>query len=73
MSLSDLNNEVVRSTVDIEKVRELFGVLQSNHKLKTGYLITNGRFTNPCREFANGKLIELIDRNRLLGLVEKNM
>lgn len=65
------HKEDVTSTVDVAKVRELFGVLQSNHKLKTGYLITNGRFTNPCREFANGKPIELIDGIRLLGFVEK--
>ncbi len=67
------HKEDVTTTVDVAKVRELFGVLQSNHKLKTGYLITNGRFTNPCREFANGKPIELIDGIRLLGLVEKYM
>lgn len=67
------HKEDVTSTVDVAKVRELFGVLQSNHKLKTGYLITNGRFTNPCREFASGKPIELIDGIRLLGLVEKYM
>lgn len=67
------HKEDVTSTVDVGKVRELFGVLQSNHKLKTGYLITNGRFTYPCREFAIEKPIELIDGIRLLGLVEKYM
>jgi len=67
------HKEDVTATVDVGKVRELFGVLQSNYKLKTGYLVTNGRFTNPCKEFANGKPIELIDGIRLLGLVEKFM
>lgn len=67
------HKEDVTATVDVTKVRELFGVLEANHKLKTGYLITNGRFTSPCREFADGKPIELIDGIRLLGFVEKYM
>lgn len=67
------HKEDVTATVDVGKVRELFGVLQSNQILKTGYLVTNGRFTNPCKEFAMGRPIELIDGVRLLGLVEKYM
>lgn len=58
------------STVGVDKVRELFGVLAANNKLTKGIIVTNGKFTSGCYDFANGKLIELIDGAKLKGYTE---
>jgi HJR/Mrr/RecB family endonuclease len=58
------------STVGVDKVRELFGVLSANNKLTKGFIVTNGKFTSGCYDFANGKLIELIDGAKLKGYTE---
>jgi HJR/Mrr/RecB family endonuclease len=58
------------STVGVDKVRELFGVLSSDRKLTKGFLITNGKFTSGAYDFAKGKHIELIDGTKLQGYVE---
>lgn len=58
------------STVGVDKVRELFGVLSANSKLTKGFIVTNGKFTSGCYDFASGKLIELIDGARLKGYTE---
>jgi SNF2 family DNA or RNA helicase len=64
------HKEDPNSTVGVDKVRELFGVLSANRKLTKGFLITNGKFTSGAYDFANGKLIELIDGTKLKGYVE---
>lgn len=64
------HKENPNSTVGVDKVRELFGVLSANRKLTKGFLITNGKFTSGAYDFANGKLIELIDGTKLKGYVE---
>lgn len=58
------------STVGVDKVRELFGILSADRKLTKGFLITNGKFTSGVYDFANGKHIELIDGTKLQGYVE---
>ncbi|HLD52746.1 MAG TPA: SNF2-related protein [Sediminibacterium sp.] len=58
------------STVDVAKVRELFGVFSANKKLTKAILVTNGRFTSGAIEFAKDNRIELIDGTKLQGYVE---
>ena len=64
------HKENPNSTVGVDKVRELFGVLSANRKITKGFLVTNGKFTAGAYEFANGKPIELIDGTKLKGYVE---
>jgi SNF2 family DNA or RNA helicase len=59
------------ANVDIVKVRELLGVLSSNRKLAKAILVTNGKFTNGAKDFANNNGIELIDGIKLKYYVEK--
>jgi SNF2 family DNA or RNA helicase len=61
----------ISSTVGVDKVRELFGVLSSQRHLNKAILITNGRFTSGVYDFAKDKAIELIDGTKLRGLIEK--
>jgi restriction system protein len=64
------HKEISSSTVGVDKVRELFGVLSAYRKLSKGFLVTNGKFTSGAYDFAIGKPIELIDGIRLQGYVE---
>lgn len=58
------------STVDVGKVRELFGVLSDNKKLTKAIIVTNGRFTKGAIGFAERNRIEWIDGVKLQGYVE---
>ena len=58
------------STVDIIKVRELFGVFSNDRKLTKAILVTNGRFTSGAINFAKNNGIELIDGAKLKGYIE---
>jgi len=58
------------STVDIAKVRELFGVFSASKKFTKAILVTNGRFTSGAIDFARDNRIELIDGTKLQGYVE---
>jgi SNF2 family DNA or RNA helicase len=58
------------STVDVAKVRELFGVFSADKKLTKAILVTNGRFTSGAIDFARDNRIELIDGTKLQGYVE---
>jgi len=49
-------------------IRDLYGVITSERANK-GILITTGTFTSSAIKFANGKPIELIDGNKLKGLL----
>jgi len=53
-------------------VRDLFGVVSSERANK-GILITNSRFTKSANNFARNKPIELIDGDKFLELLEKNI
>lgn len=57
--------------VGVEHARELYGVVQAEPSITKGVLVTSGQFSKSCREFAEGKRIELVDRSRLCGLLEK--
>lgn len=59
------------SSVEVSKVRELFGVLASNKKLNSAILVTNGTFTKKAIEFAKSNNIELIDGIKLQSLVSR--
>jgi HJR/Mrr/RecB family endonuclease len=60
----------INSMVGVDKVRELFGVLSANNKFTKGFIVTNGKFTSGCYDFASGKLIDLIDGATLKGYTE---
>jgi hypothetical protein len=49
----------------------LYGVIHAQPSITKGVLITNGSFSKDCREFVNGKRIELFDVNVVCGLLEK--
>lgn len=64
------HKENTRSTVDVVRVRELFGVFSANKKLTKAILVTNGEFTSGAIDFANQNGIELINGTKLQGYVE---
>lgn len=61
------------STVDVGKMRELFGVLSDNKKLTKAIIVTNGRFTKGAIDFAERNRIEWIDGVKLQGYVELHL
>jgi restriction system protein len=56
--------------VDVKVVRELFDIMTAE-EADAGIVITTVTFTQPAREFAEGKPIELIDGKGLLELVRE--
>ena len=54
--------------VGVTEVRELYGVMMHAGAIK-GILISTGTFTKQAYEFAKGKPLELIDGERLRGLI----
>ncbi|MBC8358134.1 MAG: restriction endonuclease [Candidatus Aminicenantes bacterium] len=60
-----------KGVVGVEHARALYGVIQSQMNITKGILITSGRFSKDCREFAENKRIELFDGTYLRGLLEK--
>lgn len=60
-----------RGVVGVEHARALYGVIQSQQNITKGVLITSGRFSKDCKEFAEDKRIELFDGVYLRGLLEK--
>ncbi|MCJ7459044.1 MAG: SNF2-related protein [candidate division Zixibacteria bacterium] len=57
--------------VGVEHVRSLYGVIHDQPSITKGVLITSGEFSKECKQFANGKRIELFDGTYLCGLLEK--
>lgn len=57
--------------VGVEHARSLYGVMQDNPEITKGVLVTSGEFSKDCKNFANGKRIELFDGKYLCGLLEK--
>jgi len=53
-------------------IRDLFGVVTSERANK-GILITNSTFSKAAEKFASNLPIELIDGNKLIELLEKNL
>lgn len=53
-------------------IRDLFGVVSSERANK-GILITSSRFTKSAKDFARNKPIELIDGDKFLELLGKNI
>jgi len=58
-------------TVSVAAVRELYGTLRSKPDMSRGVLVTSGRFSQRCGEFARGKNIDLVSVDQLLGLLLK--
>lgn len=50
--------------VGVSVVRELYGVMAAEGAVG-GFVITSGRFTNPAKEFASGRNVQLVDGTRL--------
>jgi SNF2 family DNA or RNA helicase len=57
--------------VGVEHARALYGVIQAEPSVTKGVLLTSGSFSRDCKEFAQGKRIELFDGSYLHGLLEK--
>lgn len=58
--------------VPVDTVRDLYGVMTSRGAAG-GFVVTSGRFTSPAEEFAEGRVISLIDGEKLsqiLGQVD---
>lgn len=56
--------------VGVEVVRELYGVMAARGATG-GFVVTSGRFSADAREFARGRNLNLIDGQRLFGLVQQ--
>lgn len=60
-----------KGVVGVEHARDLYGVIHSQQSITKGVLITSGNFSRECKEFAQGKRIELFDGIYLHGLIER--
>lgn len=60
-----------KGVVGVEHARALYGVIHSQQYITKGVLITSGKFSKDCKEFVEGKRIELFDGTYLRGLLEK--
>jgi HJR/Mrr/RecB family endonuclease/superfamily II DNA or RNA helicase len=58
-------------SVSVSAVRDLYGTLRSRPDVNRAVLVTSGRFSKPCYDFARGKSIDLIPLEQLVGLLEK--
>jgi restriction system protein len=56
--------------VGVSIVRELYGVMAAEGAAG-GYVVTSGKFTKDAVQFAQGRNIELIDGNKLEGLLRE--
>ena len=60
-----------KGMVGVEHARALYGVIHDQPNITKGVLITSGNFSKDCREFVDGKRIELFDCSYVCGLLEK--
>jgi HJR/Mrr/RecB family endonuclease len=60
-----------KGTVGVEHARALYGVIHAQPSITKGILLTSGSFSRDCKEFVDGKRIELFDVNIVCGLLEK--
>jgi restriction system protein len=51
-------------------VRDFYGTIL-HEKASRGYLVTTGRFSSPAIDWAKGKPIELVDRDKLAFMLER--
>ena len=58
------------SVVGVAAARALYTAVSAEQRLARGILVTSGSFSTWCRSFAEGKPIDLIDRERLRELLE---
>ena len=58
------------SVVGVAAARALYVAVSAEQHLVRGVLVTSGSFSDWCRSFAEGKRIDLIDRERLCELLE---
>ena len=58
-----------KGTVGVEHARSLYGVIQDQPSITKGILVTSGRFSRECKDFARGKRMELFDGEYLYGLL----
>lgn len=56
--------------VGVEVVRELYGVMAAKGAAG-GFVVTSGQFTEPAREFAQGRNLKLVDGPMLLQLLRQ--
>jgi restriction system protein len=56
--------------VGVEVVRELYGAMAAQGAAG-GWVVTSGAFSEPAREFAKGRNIELIDGGALVDLIRR--
>lgn len=54
--------------VGVQPVREFYGVM-SSRRAAGGYFVTSGVFTDEASKFAQGLNIEMVDGNRLRGMI----
>jgi superfamily II DNA or RNA helicase len=57
--------------VGVEHARSLYGVIQADPSITKGVLVSSGGFSRDCKEFVQGKRIELFDGVYLTGLLQK--
>ncbi len=55
--------------VGVKEVRELYGLVHAEHA-QGGILTTSGAFTPEAHDFAEGKLLRLIDGPALVALIQ---
>lgn len=58
-------------TVSVSMLRELYGALRSRPDTGRAVLVTSGRFSRECDEFARNKSIDLVPLEQLVGLLIK--
>ena len=57
--------------VPVDTVRDLYGVMTSRGATG-GFVVTSGRFTGPATEFASGRVISLIDGEKLAQILKQS-
>lgn len=57
--------------VPVETIRDLYGVMTSRGAVG-GFVVTSGRFTQPAKEFAEGRVINLIDGEKLTQILKQS-
>lgn len=61
----------LKGVVGVEHARALYGVIEADPHVTKGILVTSGDFSQECKEFAQGKRLELLNGVYVSGLLEK--
>jgi len=59
------------SRVSRPEAQALYGVISADQSLTKGIIVTSGDFSSDCRDFVQGKRIELINGGELRGYLQK--